>query len=50
MRTITFTTTMTIRDDCEDMTTDELLAFAKWKLEEGTVVYVDDIEETEEQQ
>jgi hypothetical protein len=48
VRTITFTATVTVRDDCEDMTAEELLAFAKWKLEEGAVVYVDDIGESEE--
>lgn len=44
MNTITFTATITVRDDCEDMTDEQLLTFAKYYLEAGAVVEVNSIE------
>ena len=40
MNTITFTATITIQDDCEDMTDEELLALAKCNLQHNAVVEV----------
>ena len=43
MNTITFTATITIQDDCEDMTDKELLALAKWNLQHNAVIEVNNI-------
>ena len=49
MNTITFTATITVRDDCEDMTDEQLLAFAEWQLSAGSFIEIDNIEQTKEQ-